>query len=356
MFKPSCEASKINEVREYKTVNMVKRLGVITANRIHLKNYPLDNPTMVFNSAMTIENGMAKFYARIILGYFTYASSVALIEIGLSDIYGGYVGSSHYPAEIVVYPNSKYDLWGVEDPRVSRINGKLVMTYCGRTVNYFNPAVRTERTLPVAAVLEGPRENWVKKCAFRFPEELRRFVISDKDAFVARNRKGELILFHRPHLTDERYYLAVSKIPKDFLSMENQKIEEVCISDTKVLLEAAEFEMKLGWATPPVEVGSGECLVLVHGIDREIECYRVFAVLMRCEDEVELTAITPHYIMEPEMNYEVYGDRPYTVFPCGAQKVDDKLLISYGAADSALGIGEIKLDELLAVLDKHRLK
>jgi predicted GH43/DUF377 family glycosyl hydrolase len=356
MFKPCNEASKINEIREFKTVNMVKRLGVLTANRIHLKNYPLDNPTMVFNSAMTIENDMIKFYARIILGYFTYASSVALIEIALNDIYGGYLSSSHYPAEIVVYPNSKYDMWGIEDPRIERINDKLVMTYCGRTVNYFNPAVRTERTLPVAAVREGPGEKWKKKCAFRFSDELRRFVISDKDAFVTRNSKGDLLLFHRPHLTDEKYYLTVSKIPKDFISEENQKIEEICVSETKVLLESAGFETKLGWATPPVDVGGGECLLLIHGIGKEIECYRVLAVLMKCDEDIELTAITPYYIMEPEMNYEVYGDRPYTIFPCGAQKIDDKLLISYGAADSALGIGEIKIDELLSVLDKYRIK
>jgi len=355
MFKFNGRAAEINRVREFRTVNMVKRLGVLTSNRIHLKNYPLNNPTMIFNPAMAIENTTVKLYARIILGYFTYASSVALIEIDLNDIYGGYLDSSHYPAEIVVYPDSKYDLWGVEDPRVGQIDGKLAMTYCGRTVNYFNPAVRTERTLPMMAILEEPREKWRKRCAFRFPEDLRRFVISDKDAFVVRNRLGELLLFHRPHLTDERYYLAVSRLQTEILNQKTSKIEEVYISDTRVPLEPADFEMKIGWATPPIEVGGGEHLVLIHGIDREIECYRVFAVLMKFDGEVEVTAVTPHYIMEPETTYEIYGDRPYTVFPCGAQKIDDKIIISYGAADSAIGLGEIKTDELLSILDKNRV-
>jgi len=36
--------------------------------------------------------------------------------------------------------------------------------------------------------------------------------------------------------------------------------------------------------------------------------------------------------------------------------VDDKLLISYGAADSAIALGEINLTELLSVLDSNRIQ
>jgi len=59
--------------------------------------------------------------------------------------------------------------------------------------------------------------------------------------------------------------------------------------------------------------------------------------------------------MEPRESYEVYGDRPFTVFPCGMCRLDDKLLISYGAADSAAGIGEIDLIRLMEILDSNRI-
>jgi len=60
--------------------------------------------------------------------------------------------------------------------------------------------------------------------------------------------------------------------------------------------------------------------------------------------------------MEPRELYEVYGDRPYVVFPCGASLVDDStLLLSYGAADQFVGLAAIDLDSLFAELDRGRI-
>jgi len=346
MFKLICEVGR-GVCRENRTVDIVRRLCVITASRVHLKRYPVDNPVTTFNPSIILENHDLIIYGRIVLGYFTYASAVAEIYVPLKDVYTN-TYSGHYTAEITVYPDNKFDMWGVEDPRVYDLEGKRLMTYCGRTVNYFNPTVRTERTLPVTAVLENGK--WRKLCVFRMPEELRGFVISDKDAFIMKTKDGYK-LFHRLHMRDERFYLVISDIPKNVLNLE--EFTEINVDNTSLALETAEFEEKLGWATPPVKIGK-EYLVLLHGVDSEMKCYRVFAALLN--NKAEIVAITPHYIMEPKEKYEVYGDRPFTVFPCGIQLVDDKLLISYGAADSAIALGEIDLTELLSVLDSNRIQ
>ncbi len=346
MFKPLCRIDR-EFCREKQTVDIVKRMCVITASRVHLKRYPVDNPATAFNPAMIWEDGEVLIYARIVLGYFTYASAVAEMFVPERDIREN-TFSGHYTAEITVYPDNRFDLWGVEDPRVYEVDGRRMMTYCGRTVNYFNPTVRTERTLPVTAVYE--EGTWRKICVFRLPPELRGFVISDKDAFIMRTKDG-LKLFHRLHMRDEKFYLVISEIPDDVPRLES--FTEISVNNTALALEPAEFEEKIGWGTPPVEV-DGEYLVLLHGVDVEMKCYRVFAALLN--DRGEITAVTPHYIMEPKENYEIYGDRPFTVFPCGAQLVDDKLYISYGAADSAVAIGEIDVSELMSVLDSNRIE
>ena len=355
MFKISKEAMKAKDLRRFKTVDLVRRLGVITAHRVYLKNYPVENPTVIFNPSLSVENETLRIYLRIVLGYFTYTSAVAMLEASLSDVYEGYLNVSHYPVKLILCPDNEYDFWGIEDPRVYSIDGRLMMTYCGRTVNYFNPAIRVERTLPVTAVSEDLK-NWRKNYVFRLSKEMRRHVVSDKDAFLLKTEKGELFLFHRPHLTDENFYLAVSKVPENILEKTDGRLSEVVVTETTVLMNPADFEAKLGWATPPVEVRDGEYLLLIHGVDKRFEGYRVFAVLMGCREEVRLEAATPHYIMEPKMSYELYGERPYTVFPCGIQRVADRLLVTYGAADSAVGIGEIEIDKLLSILDRHRLK
>lgn len=72
-------------------------------------------------------------------------------------------------------------------------------------------------------------------------------------------------------------------------------------------------------------------------------------------DEIVVTAVTPSYIMEPKYPYEVFGDRPYTIFPCGLWKANDKCLISYGAGDYMVGIGEIDLATLYGLLNKGNI-
>jgi len=345
MFRPICMAKDIK--RENKTIDIVKRRGVITANKVHLKKYPIDNPVTIFNASMMVDEDELIVYGRIVLGYFTYASAVAEFRVPIKDVFNN-LFTCHYTAEIVLYPNNKFDLWGVEDPRVYEIDGKWLITYSGRTVNYFDPTIRVERTLPVTAILD--KEGWRKLCVFRMPEALRGFVISDKDAFLVKMKDG-LKLFHRPHMRDERFYLAMSDVPEDIFSL--AEFRDISVENTTLVLEHAEFEDKIGWGTPPVKV-DGEYLFLLHSVDAETKVYKVFAMLMN--DNAEVTAVTPYYIMEPKESYEVYGDRPFTVFPCGAQLIDNSLIVSYGAGDSAIGIGEIDVSELMSILDSNRIE
>ncbi len=345
MFRPLCRAGEIR--RENKTIDIVKRRGVITANRVHLKKHPIDNPVTIFNASICVEEDELIVYGRIVLGYFTYASAVAEFRVPIKDIFNN-LFTCHYTAEIILYPDNKFDLWGVEDPRVYEIDGKRLITYSGRTVNYFDPSIRVERTLPVTAILENGK--WRKLCVCRLPEEVRGFVISDKDAFFVKMRNG-LMLFHRPHMRDERFYLTVSEVPVNVL--EFKEFKDVSVKDTRLVLEHAKFEEKIGWGTPPVKVDK-EYLLLLHSVDIETKAYKVFAILMN--ENAEVTAVTPYYIMEPRESYEIYGDRPFTVFPCGAQIIDDKLVFSYGAGDSAIGFGEIDLSELLSILDSNRVE
>jgi predicted GH43/DUF377 family glycosyl hydrolase len=345
MFKPICETAEL--CRENKTEDLVRRLCVITANRVHLKRYPVDNPVTIFNPSLVVEDGEITIYARIILGYFTYASAVAEIFVPHRDIYTN-TFSGHYTAEIKLFPNNKFDLWGVEDPRVYEIDGRRYITYCGRTVNYFDPSIRTERTLPVTAVEES--DGWRKLSVYRLSPELRGFVISDKDAFLFK-AKDRLTLFHRLHMSDEKFYPVISDVAEKSLGA--KEFEEVTVENTSLALEAQSFEEKIGWGTPPVKVEK-EYLLLMHSVDRETKIYRVFAILMN--KKLEITAISPYYILEPKEPYEVFGDRPFVVFPCGARLIDDSLLISYGAADSAVVIGEVEISRLMELLDSNRLK
>jgi len=289
-----------------------------------------------------------------------YVSSVIEIPIPIEDIHSGDISLNIYTGRIIVYPSTRYDLWGAEDPRVYKLEGddRLYMTYTGRTVNYFRPG--SERTLPVTAVREevDGQPRWRKIHAYTLAGGLQKHLISNKDAYLYK-QDGNLFLFQRLHMDNDEYFMVVSKLPEEILKQGNngdcpKRIE---VSDGFEILRSAEFEIKIGWSTPPIRVSKDSVVVLVHGVDEELQAYRVFAVELGLRrDEVVVKAVTPHYIMAPQRLWEIFGDRPYVVFPCGIWRLEGSdYIVSYGASDTFVGIGLLDLDELLGELDKGRL-
>jgi len=343
------------KIRRFRTSDIVKRLGAISPSRLFINNYPIANPVAAFNPSIVLRDDELYVYVRVVMGYYLYASAIALIKLQLNDLLSGDLSVDRYSADLVIIPTNKYDIWGCEDPRVVELDGKYYMTYVGRGVNYFNAAVKNEKTLPLTAT-QTSSSKWEKIAVHVLPSELRGRVIMDKDAFITK-LGGDLLLFHRPYMDDGNYYTTVSRISLELNTMSSE-LGEVVAQDTKLVLLPASFEEKIGWAAPVMKVDSKTLLVLLHGVEREMGIYRVFAAEVEHSRSsgVILKAVTPTYIMEPRTPYEVFGDRPYTVFPCGAVLVDShKVIISYGAADFMVGFGEIDLTELLSLLDKGRI-
>jgi len=343
-------AKRVPEVSD-----IVVRSGVLSPNRVVLRNYPISNPIAVFNPAVSTDGEYLKVYARIILGYYMYVSNIVEIAVPLEDVLKGYVNMNTYSGDIVVYPSTKYDIWGTEDPRVTVIDGEKYMVYTGRSINYFNPVFRKNRTLPVAAVYDKKRRVWVKKYVFTPLEEVFGEVVSDKDAFLY--KAGDTAyLFHRPHLSDESYHLVVSRVE---LKGGGSGLTEITIDNAYTVLAVPDFESKIGWGTPPVPLNeSGDrVVVFLHGVDMDEVVYRVFAAELRLRgEEIVVEAVTPRYIMEPRAPYEIVGDRPVVVFPCGAIRLDkEHILVTYGAADFVAAFGAVDMNALLAELDRGRV-
>ena len=366
MYREHPLAKKSAEVRHFKTVDIVERLGMLSPEYIHIKRFAVEHPVSIFNASAVLENDTVVLYARIIVGYYMYVSAIVKIDIPLNDILTKTVPHTHYPAEIVIKPSVRQDIWGCEDPRAFMMNGSKHVIYTGRTIWYFNPVERRERTVPIMSY-EDSEGRMKKVCAFIHPPELRGNVISDKDSFALRIN-NDVYLFHRPHvkLPDgrEEFYAVVSSVDdklKEYRCRvsEDFMLDEITVSNPTILLRKASFETKIGWGTPPIEVERGKYLMLIHGIDKYIEAYRAYAALIefRKDEGFVPVAVTPTYIMEPREPYEVYGDRPYVVFPCGLIKLNhNEALTVYGAADYFVGFGLVDINELLGELDKGRLE
>jgi len=336
-------SKKINEKRRFETKDIVKRRAVITPDRITIEDYPIKKPLAVFNPSFKIVKSGFKIFARVAFGYYTYACSMIEFDFPFEHMF---FNCNHvYKSRLCIIPDNKYDFWGVEDPRYYKLDNMELITYCGRTLGYFDTDTSMEKTLPITALWNG--KEWKKIEVYRFPIETRTFVLSDKNAFLF--KANEILLFHRLHLNNRKFYLAVSKTAHNLQLRDT--IEEIEIKESVFFLEPSGFESKIGWATPPIRIEK-EYLVFIHAMNRD-QVYRVFSALIN--EDGFISAVTPFYIMEPRQVYEVYGDRPYVVFPCGAQVWENKIYITYGAADSVIGIGELEIDHLLDILHKNRI-
>ncbi len=355
LFRKAEGFEEVSRLRKMKTNDIVHRIGVLSPNRIFIHNYPISNPSALFNPSLIIDEGAAYLYARIIVGYYMYVSAIVEIPIPLEDIESGNLNLNYYPARLVVYPSTRYDLWGTEDPRTYKLGDKVYMTYTGRTINYFNSSIRIERTLPVTAIMEGRNDasHWRKIYVHHLPEELRSNMVSNKDAFLW-EINGKRYFFHRPHMSDEKFYLAIGSEGNKWNGSDG--ITEIEIIDNIEVMRPPVFEDKVGWSTPPINIGSNKIIVFLHGVDKDVKVYRLFAAELEFrKDNVIVNAVTPNYIMEPKQPYEIFGDRPYTIFPCGAWKIDDHILLTYGAGDYMVGFGKMLFDDLLSELDKGRI-
>lgn len=341
--KPAAPGSQeAARLRRNETRDIARRLPPIPPRSLRIAELAGHRPVAAFNPALLVDtrSGKAKIYPRVLAGYYTYTSAIAEVEVELARLLEQRP-LGEVEARLAVTPGNWYDFWGAEDPRVYTIGGRVYMTYTGRTKNFFTG--EEPLTLPVTAVYSDGSWRPIHVYAPRPPPRM------DKDAFAA-EAGGRVVHMHRPEYGLELYMAvaldAEEKQGRDGLA------ELVPRREYSIDIQAG-FEERVGWSAPPVTIG-GRTVFLLHGVSGGV--YRVFAAEISLSGGApRVEAVTPGYIMEPRLPYEVYGDRPHTVFPCGAALVDDDILVAYGAGDMFTGLALISVDELLSELDRGRV-
>ncbi|MFD2673618.1 glycoside hydrolase family 130 protein [Marinicrinis sediminis] len=120
----------------------------------------------------------------------------------------------------------------------------------------------------------------------------------------------------------------------------------------KLLLKGEyDWERKIGGSTPPLRTDEG-WLTLYHGVDDE-GIYRVGVFLLDLADPTKVIARAPHFIMEPEHDYEWEGFYKGCVFPTGNVIVEDTLYVYYGGADKYVGVATCPVQEILDFVKKY---
>lgn len=227
-------------------------------------------------------------------------------------------------------PQSEYEAFGVEDPRITRIGEVFYITYIA--VSQHGTATALASTRDFA----GFERHGVIFC----PE--------NKDVVFFPERIGdEYVALHRPNaatpFTAPEMWLARS--PDLFHWGRHEHFHSG---------GAAWETSRIGAGTPPVRTPEG-WLEIYHGSRRvsggsEVGVYSAGALLLDLNDPRRVIGRSAEPILVPETEFEREGFVPNVVFPTGIVEREDTYLVYYGAADTATAMAEFSRNELLASL------
>ena len=231
-------------------------------------------------------------------------------------------------------PDHPEEEWGVEDPRITRIDELDAWVIAYIAFGPGGPAVALATTTDFVSV-----QRLGVVCA---PE--------DKNAsLLPRRVNGQFVMFHRPAaVTGGRADVWISR-STDLRSWGAQ--EPVFGARPGGWWDSA----RIGVGPPPVETANG-WLVVYHGVRQTVAgaLYRVGLAMLDLENPAVVTKRCAEWVLGPREDYELIGDVPGVVFPCGLTiTATGKLRLYYGAADCRIGMASADFDEVLAYVDEH---
>ncbi len=237
-----------------------------------------------------------------------------------------YTPRENFEAKLVPGGNS-----GCEDPRLTRIGDMIYMLYTA-----FNG-----RSEPRVALSYIKVDDFIARCwNWSRPILISPPNVPDKDAAIfPKMFKGKYAILHRLGVSIWLDYVS------DLQFGDGKFLKGNIIMSPRDELPDTE---KLGISGPPIETREG-WLLLYHCVSRKTQpmTYYVAAALLDLKDPSHVLARRKVPILQPETQYELYGQVNNVVFPCGAVVIGEELFVYYGGADSVIAVATMKLSELM---------
>jgi len=220
--------------------------------------------------------------------------------------------------------SDEYDEFGVEDPRITHIEGAYLLTYSAYSP--YGVRVGLARTNDFKEV---------ERIAYITQPDMRNVVIFPE-------KFGEYyVRLDRPHTELSRWSMWIS-YSKDLIHW----------GRSKIVMRSQFYRwdaMKLGPGIPPIKTEMG-WLNIYHGVFETMAgaVYRLGIALHDLQDPSKIIGVGDRWILEPEDPWERVGYVPNVVFSCAAVPENDGTLkIYWGGADTVMCVGTANIQELV---------
>lgn len=231
----------------------------------------------------------------------------------------------------VLEPLDVSDARGIEDPRVTEIEGRFYMCYTAFSREVPSDVKVTHMgggVTPMIAVSDN-LISWERLGSIVRGEDNKDHVL------FPRRINGRYVALHR---RPPQVWLAESD---DLIHWQEEHMRPIFGPRP----DNGWDEKRVGGNGVPIETEHG-WLMLYHAYNDD-HVYRLGVCLLDLDDPANVIRRAKDFIFEPQELWELRGDVPNVVFSCANPVVDGTVYVYYGGADHVIGLATCKLDELL---------
>jgi predicted GH43/DUF377 family glycosyl hydrolase len=229
--------------------------------------------------------------------------------------------------EPAIAPHLDIEEYGVEDPRITLIDGIFYITYVSVSRWGITTSLATTRDF----------RSFERRGVIFLPDH--------KDVVIFPERiNGKYVALTRPMPQSFSRIFGIWIAFSDELT-EWGGHETICLprwdhwDELRTGASAVPFRTREGW------------LELYHGVNRNHR-YAMGALLLDADDPRKVLARSPAPILAPGTAYERLGLFNDTIFSCGVVPLgDDEIRMYYGAADSCIAAADFSVKEIIASLE-----
>lgn len=250
------------------------------------------------------------------------------------EVITGYAGRRPIFTQDSLYVSGGGGYGGCEDPRVTKIEDRLYMTYVA--YNGFSHPRIALTSVDLDDFLHH-QFNWEAPVLISRPGEV------NKNACILPEKiDGKYVIFHRvfPNILID----FVDDL--EFDGESNWLKGEYAIEPRRSYWDSR----KVGIGPPPIKTKDG-WLTIYQGVDdRNDKSYKMGAMLLDLSNPRRVLHRTSRPILEPNERYENEGHKAGVAYPCGAVVIDNDLFVYYGGADTVVCVAHANLNEFLGHL------
>ncbi|MFS0725708.1 glycoside hydrolase family 130 protein [Paenibacillus sp. 1P07SE] len=233
-------------------------------------------------------------------------------------------------ASPTVLPAGRLEAWGIEDPRITRLEDRYYTTY----------SAVSEKGVAVGLLSSSDLNTYEREGLILAP--------TNKDvALFPEKIGGKYWMLHRPvpeGLGSPEMWVASSP---DLIHWGDHRFQ---MGLRPGLWDSA----RIGAGCVPIKTDEG-WLILYHGADDQHN-YAMGAALVDLERPDRVLARMEQPLMVPEAEYETSGFFANVVFACGAVVDDDKIMMYYGASDDTMAAVQFSFRQVMEQLSQTRQK